>query len=133
MGSQQREFPFALDRRLRLTLRVERGKLVERRLGLRGHREGDAAMEEKEARFRMQELYGRVHGVLLDLELAGRLPESYRLVILPLDEPGVAAYALAVAQAPNPENLPLVHALFWKGELQTLLLPGGEAIRPQVA
>ncbi|WP_436410835.1 DUF7718 family protein [Thermus scotoductus] len=28
MGSQQREFPFALDRRLRLTLRVERGKLV---------------------------------------------------------------------------------------------------------
>lgn len=28
MGSQQREFPFALDRRLRLTLRVERGELV---------------------------------------------------------------------------------------------------------
>jgi hypothetical protein len=55
------------------------------------------------------------------------LPEAYRLVPLPLDEPEVAQKALLWAhEAPNPEGWPLVYALFLGGKPLRLLLPERE-------
>ncbi len=88
---------------------------------------------EKEAALRLLELDGALTDLLLARGLLERLPEAYRLVIIPLDEPEVAAYALRWAQAPNPEGVPLVYALFQEGKPQALLLPGGEALVPQAA
>ena len=54
------------------------------------------------------------------------LPEAYRLVPLPLDEPEVAQKALLWAhEAPN-EGWPLVYALFLGGKPLRLLLPERE-------
>ncbi len=54
---------------------------------------------------------------------------------LPLDEPEVAAKALAWArEAPNPEGWPLVYALFLEGRPVRLLLPGREVeVAPRAA
>lgn len=90
-------------------------------------------MTEREAALRLLELDGILMDLLLERGLLDRLPEAYRLVPIPLDEPEVAAHALRWAQAPNPEGLPLVYALFREGKPQALLLPGGEALVPQAA
>jgi hypothetical protein len=54
---------------------------------------------------------------------------------LPLDEPEVAAKALAWArEAPNPEGWPLVYAPFLEGRPVRLLLPGREVeVAPRAA
>jgi hypothetical protein len=65
--------------------------------------------------------------LLLEKDLLEELPEAYRLVLLPLDEPEVAEKALLWAhEAPNPEGWPLVYALFLRGKPLRLLLPGRE-------
>lgn len=60
---------------------------------------------------------------------------TYRLVLLPLDEPEVAAQALAWAmEAPNPEGWPSVYALFLQGRPIRLLLLGKEVeVAPRAA
>ncbi|WP_081914533.1 DUF5647 family protein [Thermus amyloliquefaciens] len=76
---------------------------------------------------RLAELDGILMQYLLEADLLRELPPAYRLVLLPLDEPEVAAKALAWArEAPNPEGWPLVYALFLEGRPVRLLLPGRE-------
>jgi hypothetical protein len=73
---------------------------------------------------RLAELDAILTEELLEKELLGELPEAYRLVPLPLDEPEVAQKALLWAyEAPNPEGWPLVYAP----------LPGGQASPPPPA
>ncbi|WP_172959235.1 DUF5647 family protein [Thermus scotoductus] len=65
---------------------------------------------------RLAELDGILTDLLGEAHLLGELPQAYRLVPLPLDEPEVAAKALAWArEAPNPEGWPPVYALFLQG------------------
>jgi len=76
---------------------------------------------------RLAELDAILTEELLEKGLLGELPEAYRLVPLPLDEPEVAQKALLWAhEAPNPEGWPLVYALFLGGKPLRLLLPGRE-------
>jgi hypothetical protein len=76
---------------------------------------------------RLTELDATLTELLLEKGLLGELPEAYRLVPLPLDEPEVAQKALLWAhEAPNPEGWPLVYALFLGGRPLRLLLPGRE-------
>ncbi len=76
---------------------------------------------------RLAELDGVLAEELLARGLLGELPEAYRLVPLPLDEPEVAQKALLWGQeAPNPEGWPLVYALFLEGRPLRLLLPERE-------
>jgi hypothetical protein len=64
---------------------------------------------------------------LLEKGFLEELPEAYRLVPLPLDEPEVAKKALLWAhQAPNSEGWPLVYALFLEGKPLRLLISGRE-------
>ena len=84
---------------------------------------------------RLAELDGILMDHLLEAGLLQELPEAYRLVLLPLDEPEVAAKALSWArEAPNPEGWPLVYALFLEGRPVRLLLPGREVeVAPRAA
>jgi hypothetical protein len=76
---------------------------------------------------RLAELDAILTEELLEKGLLGELPEAYRLVPLPLDEPEVAQKALLWAhEAPNPEGWPLVYALFLGGKPLRLLLPERE-------
>ncbi|WP_253729629.1 DUF5647 family protein, partial [Thermus scotoductus] len=76
---------------------------------------------------RLAELDAILTEELLEKGLLGELPEAYRLVPLPLDEPEVAQKALLWAhEAPNPEGWPLVYALFMGGRPLRLLLPERE-------
>ena len=76
---------------------------------------------------RLAELDAILTEELLEKGLLGELPEAYRLVPLPLDEPEVAQKALLWAhEAPNPEGWPLVYALFLGGRPLRLLLPERE-------
>ena len=76
---------------------------------------------------RLAELDAILTEELLEKGLLGELPEAYRLVSLPLDEPEVAQKALLWAhEAPNPEGWPLVYALFLGGKPLRLLLPERE-------
>jgi hypothetical protein len=76
---------------------------------------------------RLAELDATLTEELLEKGLLGELPEAYRLVLLPLDEPEVAQKALLWAhKAPNPEGWPLVYALFLRGKPLHLLLPERE-------
>jgi hypothetical protein len=74
---------------------------------------------------RLAELDAILAEKLLEKEfLLEKLPEAYRLVLLPLDEPEVAQKALLWAhKAPNPEGWPLVYALFLRGKPLHLFLP----------
>jgi hypothetical protein len=75
----------------------------------------------------LAELDATLMQILLDKDLLEELPEAYRLVPLPLDEPEVAEKALLWAhEAPNPESWPLVYVLFLGGRPLRLLLPGRE-------
>jgi hypothetical protein len=75
----------------------------------------------------LAELDATLTELLLEKDLLEELPEAYRLVLLPLDEPEVAEKALFWAhEAPNPEGWPLVYALFLGGKPFRLLLPGRE-------
>ena len=84
---------------------------------------------------RMAELDGVLMQYLLEADLLRELPPTYRLVLLPLDEPEVAAQALAWAmEAPNPEGWPSVYALFLQGRPIRLLLLGKEVeVAPRAA
>jgi len=76
---------------------------------------------------RLAELDATLTELLLEKGLLLQLPEAYRLVPLPLDEPEVAEKALLWAHgAPNPEGWPLVYALFLGGKPLRLILPGRE-------
>jgi hypothetical protein len=76
---------------------------------------------------RLAELDATLTEELLEKGLLGELPEAYRLVPLPLDEPEVAQKALLWAhEAPNPEGWPLVYALFLEGKPLRLLISGRE-------
>ena len=76
---------------------------------------------------RLAELDAILTEELLEKGLLGELPEAYRLIPLPLDEPEVAQKALLWAhEAPNPEGWPLVYALFLGGRPLRLLLPERE-------
>jgi hypothetical protein len=76
---------------------------------------------------RLAELDATLTEELLEKGLLGELPEAYRLVLLPLDEPEVAQKALLWAhKAPNPEGWPLVYALFLRGKPLHLFLPEKE-------
>ncbi len=76
---------------------------------------------------RLAELDATLTELLLEKGLLSELPETCRLVLLPLDEPEVAEKALLWAHgAPNPEGWPLVYALFLEGKPLRLILPGRE-------
>jgi hypothetical protein len=76
---------------------------------------------------RLAELDAALTELLLEKDLLEELPEAYRLVLLPLDEPEVAEKAFLWAhKAPNPEGWPLVYALFLGGRPLRLLLSGRE-------
>jgi len=85
---------------------------------------------------RLAELDGILAEELLKRSLLEELPQAYRLVPLPLDESEAAQKALLwVGEAPNPEDWPLVYALFLGGRPLHLLLPGaGDPLEiPQAA
>ncbi|GAB1858761.1 hypothetical protein MHTCC0001_36020 [Flavobacteriaceae bacterium MHTCC 0001] len=84
---------------------------------------------------RLAELDGILMDHLLVAGLLQGLPEAYRLVLLPLDEPEVAAKALAWArEAPILEGWPLVYAPFLEGRPVRLLVMGREVeVAPRAA
>lgn len=62
------------------------------------------------------------------------LPPAYCLVFLPLDEPEVAAQALAWAmEAPNPGGWPSVYALFLRSRPVRLLVGREVEVAPRTA